>query len=76
MWQLLTTGDLYFGRPKGRPRTQSDYISGLAWEQFGVTPEELVKVVGEMSVSKQLKLLSHNLQTGGLCHHGCHIGTF
>ncbi len=38
-------------RPRGRPRTRwRDYVSRLAWERLGVTPEELEEVSREREV--------------------------
>ncbi|TWW63647.1 hypothetical protein D4764_03G0006550 [Takifugu flavidus] len=46
-------------RPRGQPRTRwRDYISRLAWERLGVSPEELMEVAGERAVwASLLKLL-------------------
>ncbi|TWW74389.1 hypothetical protein D4764_14G0003920 [Takifugu flavidus] len=46
-------------RPCGRPRMRwRDYISRLAWERLGVSPEELMEVAGERAVwASLLKLL-------------------
>ncbi|KAK3550607.1 hypothetical protein QTP70_000697 [Hemibagrus guttatus] len=46
-------------RPQGRPRTRwRDYVSRLAWERLGVSPEELEEVSGEREVwASLLRLL-------------------
>ncbi|TWW69186.1 R2DM Retrovirus-related Pol polyprotein from type II retrotransposable element, partial [Takifugu flavidus] len=53
-------------RPRGRPRSRwRDYISGLAWERLGVSPEELMEVAGERAVwASLLKLLPPRPESG------------
>lgn len=52
------TGEVFWSYPKGRkPRTRwRDYVSWLAWENLGVTPNELNEVTGVREVRIALLL--------------------